>query len=106
MLPYDPTILSAIQSSPKSIPRVIQTLHAIDEICADEDGLKWFNWLYLQVTQAVEVRCAAGGFSDAAWLAELDVQFAVIYLSALKGSLSGESVSACWQVLFENRQRT
>ena len=28
------------------------------------DGLKWFNWLYLQVTQAVEARVGAGAFHD------------------------------------------
>jgi hypothetical protein len=48
----------------------------------DGDGLKWFNWLYLQVTQAVEARVASGGFADPAWLAQLDVQFAHLYFSA------------------------
>jgi hypothetical protein len=76
---------------------------AIEAACADTDGLKWFNWLYLQVTQAVEARVAAGGFTDPAWLAELDVQFARLYFSALKLSLAGGDPPGCWRVLFQGR---
>ena len=76
MFPYDATLLAAVQAAPQSIPDVLQTLQTIGATCVDADGLKWFNWLYLQVTQAVEARVAAGGFTDPAWLAQLDVQFA------------------------------
>ena len=76
MFPYDATLLNAIQAAPRSISDVLQTLQTIGATCADTDGLKWFNWLYLEVTQAVEARVAAGGFTDSAWLAQLDVQFA------------------------------
>jgi hypothetical protein len=103
MFPCDPALLGFVQTLPKTIPDVLQTLHSIDTTCADNDGLKWFNWLYLQVTQAVETRVAAGGFADPAWLAELDVQFAGLYFSALKSSLSGETTPGCWQVLFDSR---
>jgi hypothetical protein len=82
---------------------VLQILRTIDAACAGGDGLKWFNWLYLQVTQAVEARVAAGGFRDPAWLAELDIQFARLYFSALKSSLSGQAPPACWRVLFSSR---
>jgi hypothetical protein len=57
------------------------------------------------VTQAVEARVAAGGFTGPEWLAQLDVQFARLYFSALKSSLSGETTSACWQVLFDSRNQ-
>ena len=103
MFPYDATLLNGLQTVPQSISDVLRTLQYIGATCADADGLRWFNWLYLQVTQAVEARVAAGGFTDSAWLAQLDVQFARLYFSALRSSLSGEATSACWQVLFEGR---
>jgi len=67
--------------------------------------LKWFNWLYLQVTQAVEARVADGGFADNPWLAQLDVEFAGLYFSALQSWLSGQATPACWQVLFAGRSQ-
>jgi Family of unknown function (DUF5995) len=103
MFPYDEVLLATVQGTPKSISDVLQTLQTIESTCADTDGLKWFNWLYLQVTQAVEARVASGGFTDSAWLAELDVQFASLYFSALKSSLSGQPAPECWQVLFDSR---
>jgi hypothetical protein len=79
-------------------------MEAIDGICMDTDGLKWFNWLYLQVTRAVEARVAANGFQDPEWLAALDVEFAGLYFGALKAALSGVgSVPDCWQVLLDRR---
>jgi len=105
MFPYDATLLATVQAVPQSIPDVLRTLQAIDTNCVDGDGLKWFNGLYLQVTQAVETRVASGGFTDPAWLAELDVQFAGLYFSALKSSLSGQATPSCWQVVFDSRDR-
>jgi hypothetical protein len=105
MFPYDPQILAAVQTPPQSIADVLRIMQNIGNTCSDLDGLKWFNWLYLQVTQAVEARVSAGGFTDGAWLAELDVQFARLYFGALESSLSGETAPACWQALFERRDR-
>jgi len=103
MFPYDPEILAALLTPPKSVADVIRIMLDIEATCSDCDGLKWFNWLYLQVTQAVEARISSGGFADAAWLAELDVQFACLYFGALSTALSGRKAPDCWQVLFESR---
>ena len=105
MFPYDATLLASVQAPAQSIPDVLHTLQLIDATCVDSDGLKWFNWLYLQVTQAVDARVASRGFTDPAWLAQLDVQFARLYFSALKSSLSGELLPACWQVLLNRRDQ-
>jgi hypothetical protein len=105
MFPYDPALLAAVQATPQSINDVLQILHTIDSTCVDADGLKWFNWLYLQVTEAVQTRVAAAGFADPAWLAQLDVQFAPLYFSALKSSLSGQPTSTCWQIVFNSRNQ-
>ncbi|HUS04813.1 MAG TPA: DUF5995 family protein [Bryobacteraceae bacterium] len=105
MFPYDPVLLAAVEAAPQTIADVVQTMQTIEATCSDGDGLKWFNWLYLQVTQAVETRVAAAGFSDPSWLAKLDVQFARLYFSALKSSLSGRPAPSCWQTLFRNRNQ-
>ena len=76
MFPYDPAILVAVENAPQTIPDVLQGLQTIDGLCLNEDGLRWFNALYLAVTHAVENRVNGGGFTDPAWLAQLDVQFA------------------------------
>jgi hypothetical protein len=54
MFPYDAAILSAVQASPQSVDDVIHILETIESTCNDADGLKWFNWLYLGVTRAVQ----------------------------------------------------
>ena len=105
MFPYDPTLLKAVQSVPDSVADVLSIMQNIEATCVDGDGLKWFNWLYLQVTAAVEARIAAGGFADPAWLAELDVQFARLYFGALASSLSGQPTPGCWQALFQRRNQ-
>jgi len=106
MFPYDAQLLASLQDPPASIADVLATMQAIDARTVDGDGLKWFNWLYYQVTKAVEDRVDAGGFSDAAFLAELDVQFAQLYFNALKDSLSDASLPDCWQALFTRRDDT
>lgn len=106
MFPYDEQLLAILEVPPASIADVLATMRAIDALTVNTDGLKWFNWLYFQVTQAVETRVSAGGFADAAFLSELDVQFAQLYFNALKNSLSGAALSDCWQTLFAQRNQT
>ncbi len=106
MFAYDPTLQAAVTVNPESIDDVVRTMQVIDETCIDGDGLKWFNELYLQVTQAVQGRIASGGLSDPQWLAGLDVQFARLYFGALASSLSGQAAPNCWQVVFNNRNQT
>jgi hypothetical protein len=105
MFPYDQALLKAVQSVPDSVADVLAIMQNIEATCVDGDGLKWFNWLYLQVTAAVEARIGAGGFADPAWLAELDVQFARLYFGALASSLSGQTTPGCWQSLFRSRSQ-
>jgi len=103
MYPYDPAILAAVQSPPQTIPDVLQGLQTIDGLCVEEDGLKWFNELYLTVTRTVQNRVNAGGFSDPAWLAQLDVQFARLYFGAVRAALSNAPCPDCWAAMFSVR---
>ena len=106
MFPYDSQLLAILQTPPASIADVLATMGAVDSLTVNGDGLKWFNWLYFQVTQAVEARVASGGFTDAVFLSELDVQFAQLYFNALRNFLSKAALPDCWQALFTQRNQT
>ena len=112
MFPYDPSLLAAVQTTPQSIPDVIQVMQTIDATCIPGDGLKWFNWLYLNVTQTVQARVNItdptdpNRFADPAWIAALDVAFARYYFAAIQSSLSGATTPGCWQALFAVRNQT
>ncbi|HZS55019.1 MAG TPA: DUF5995 family protein [Bryobacteraceae bacterium] len=104
MFPYDDAISTAVRHPSQSISDVLQTMRIVDNACVATDGLKWFNWLYFRVTQAVEERINSGGFTDPQWLSLLDVQFANFYFNALKTALAGSPAPGCWQALFSVRR--
>jgi len=106
MFPYDPALLGAVSSTPQSIAEVVAILEAIEEICEDGDGLKWFNWLYLQVTLAVKARVETSGFLNPPWMAELDVAFAGYYFAAIRAALGSGSAPGCWQAFFDRRNQS
>lgn len=103
MFPYDPALVAAVRSPLTSIAEVFQTMQTIDSTCVDADGLKWFNWLYMSVTQAVETKVNGGAFQDSVWITELDIQFAKLYFSAVETALSAGTCPGCWKVLFGSR---
>jgi hypothetical protein len=76
---------------------------ALDAALGTSDGLKWFNMLYLQVTQRVYGGPVTQTWNDPAWLEGLDVVFANRYFAALCGYLQHEPVASSWQALFESR---
>jgi hypothetical protein len=87
-----------------TIADAVATMTAIDGVLAPNDGLKWFNQLYLDVTTKVDTAPPPGGWQDAAWLTRLDVVFAGFYFAAIKGWIAnGGSVPSSWQALFEAR---
>lgn len=105
MFPYDSVLAAAVAAVPQSVPDVVAILQTIDSTCADTDGLKWFNGLYLEVTDAVRARINSGGFSDPAWIALLDVRFAGFYFAAIRAAFSGGSAPGCWQSVFNVRNQ-
>lgn len=68
-----------------SIDDVLTVLQGLDRVLPHTDGLKWFNLLYLKVTEGVRHRPPAEGWEDAHWLGQLDVDFAKLYFGALAG---------------------
>jgi Family of unknown function (DUF5995) len=68
---------------PATIDEVIAQMVHLDANLDANDGLKWFNLLYLNVTRAVKVAPPTGGWADPDWLTRLDVIFADFYFQAL-----------------------
>jgi hypothetical protein len=91
--------------APETIADVIARMQAIDALLPVNDGLKWFNRLYLMVTQQVDLHPPGGAWQSPDWLTRLDVVFAGLYFTAVAGSLGGNSVPSAWSALFEARYR-
>ena len=92
-------------SVPSTISDVIARMQAIDALLPVEDGLKWFNRLYLMVTRQVDLQPPHGGWQNPVWLIRLDVVFAGFYFKAIGDFLGGSSVPSAWSALFETRHR-
>jgi Family of unknown function (DUF5995) len=87
-----------------AIADVIAVMQAIDQLLPQNDGLKWFNLLYLKVTQEIDGQSPANVWRDPAWLTHLDVVFAGWYFRALTGWLQGsDDVPGSWRALLESR---
>lgn len=87
-----------------AIADVTKRMEAIDGALPSSDGLKWFNLLYLKVTQQVDTQPPPGGWQDSLWLTRLDVVFAQFYFSAVISWLqSSANVPSSWKALFEAR---
>jgi len=87
-----------------TIGEVIQVMQGLDHLLLSNDGLKWFNLLYLHVTQAVYEKPPPGGWHDQKWLTQLDITFAQLYFDALVSSCNDPTkVPRAWMALFEAR---
>src|SRR5688572_9188649 len=90
----------------RTIDDVIAVMRRIDAILPDADGVKWFNFLYLRVTESVKNQPPVGGWEDAKWLERLDVIFANLYFDALVAwARDRKHAARSWRALFEVRAR-
>src|SRR6185295_7578724 len=93
-----------VRAPANSIEDAIAIMNAIDESLPDDDGVKWFNRLYLRVTVSVGAAVGSAKFNDPAFLTKLDVVFANLYFSALAAALTDVgSAPSAWRPLFEAR---
>jgi uncharacterized protein DUF5995 len=89
-----------------TIDDVITVMQGLDRVLFNGDGLKWFNLLYLKVTEAVRDNPAAGKWENPNWLERLDVVFAKLYFAAIANWQSERrNVARAWVPLFEARPR-
>lgn len=102
--PADQALQAVVTAAdPDSITDVIARMEAIDAALPNNDGLKWFNRMYLTVTQQVDLKPPGGAWQDPQWLLGLDVVFARYYFGAIRGYLAGTGVPSSWSALFEAR---
>jgi len=94
-------------AKPTTIDGAIDWMTRFDAGLPDNDGLKWFNWLYLLVTKSVRNQPPAPAWKHPQWLNRLDVVFANMYFHAVEVELTGAGVvPKSWKVLFEARNRS
>jgi hypothetical protein len=92
--------------APATMDQVIARMKQMDALLPDDDGLKWFNRLYLMVTESVRNEPPVQ-WKKPQWLAALDVDFANFYFDAVRAHVNGDGkVPKAWSALFEARQRT
>lgn len=93
-------------SAVNSIEDVISVMRGLDDVLQNGDGLKWFNLLYLRVTEGVRDSPPAEGWENQQYVERLAVIFAGLYFSAIASwQRDHESVVRSWSPLFKSRQK-
>ena len=88
---------------------VVARLEAMDAQLTDDDGVKWFNRLYLETTRHVAAFDESGAQAAPGFLEQLDVAFADAYFAALAAAgdaveLPGDYPFHAWKPFFEARR--
>ena len=99
------TLTRILEAAPvRSVEEAIALMTRIDGFLPDSDGVKWFNRLYLRVTENVAAALTDTQFQDPAFLTTLDVVFANLYFSALAAGLTSvDDAPAAWRPLLRAR---
>ena len=92
-----------------TVADVLDRMEKIEGQLGPDDGVRWFNRLYLEVTQRVAVYDESGPQAAPGFLAQLDVAFADLYFSALDAAGAGAPPDdfpyRAWKPLFDARGR-
>ena len=89
-----------------NLDNVIEVMRGLDGLLQNHDGLKWFNLLYLKVTESVRDGPPAEGWENQHYLERLAVRFAGLYFSAIASwERDHDSVARSWAPLFRFRLR-
>jgi hypothetical protein len=95
-------------SLPTTVDGVLERLRDIDSSLPRGDGVAVFNRMYLTVTERIAQVIADSArrtvrFEGAEVMADLDVRFANLWISAYDDAHAGRRVPAAWRPLFEAR---
>jgi hypothetical protein len=103
----DQDLAQLIRSSTiETVDDVIAVMRGLDSELANDDGLKWFNLLYLKVTEAVGTQPKTVQWENRQWLELLDVNFARLYFAALcDWQRNRDRVARAWLPLLQSRAR-
>jgi hypothetical protein len=106
MLSLDEQLAQIVARPVTTIGDVIVALQTMDALLPNDDGLKWFNLLYLKVSEGVRDHPPPAGWETPQWLERLDVLFANLYFDAiLKWEQDPTKAARSWAPLFESRRR-
>jgi hypothetical protein len=95
-------VLTSLIGNVRTIEDVLAVMRAIEAALPASDGVRWFNLLYLRVTEAVQAHAAS--WADWPFLQQLDVTFAKLYFDAIATWESSPAGTArSWQPLFQGR---
>lgn len=86
-----------------SIRGVIERMRAIDTHLPEDDGVAYFNRMYLRVTEDVGHAVDRHAFEAKAFLDQLDVRFANLFFAAFDADARGETGPSAWAPLFSCR---
>src|SRR5262245_34313580 len=96
-------MLAATIGTIRTIEDVTTALRNIDGALPDGDGLKWFNFLYLKVTEAVGEEDS--NWQDREFLRRLDVRFAQLYFDAIVNWEGDQArTPRAWRPLLRSRR--
>lgn len=103
-LGWGPTLRRMPVGNAETIDEVVAKLQTLERKIGVEDGVHWFNRLYLEVTVGVrEFVRHPGNLQAPPFLEDLDVFFGNAYFAALDASESGGAPARAWAPLFEAR---
>jgi hypothetical protein len=103
--PKRETLTSLLTRKIQTTGDVLSVMRGLDALLEPTDGLKWFNLLYIIVTEHVEQESRTKPWSDSVWLERLDVVFANLYFGALSSWMQNPGTSPhAWRPLFQARQ--
>jgi hypothetical protein len=93
-----------------TIGDVLVRMDALEASLGPEDGVRWFNRLYLEVTRRVAAYDKDGPQASPGFLERLDVAFADLYFTALDAAGSAATLPDsypyhAWKPLFAARRR-
>ena len=95
-------MLAPLIGTVKTVDDVVSTMQAIDGTLPDTDGVKWFNLLYLSVTETV--RGDRNQWEDWPFLSRFDVTFATLYFDAIVSwEQDRRNTPHAWRPLFKLR---
>jgi hypothetical protein len=89
---------------------VLKRMRALDKRLRPDDGVRWFNRLYLEVTERVAAELDKAAGKRPTFLERLDVVFANAYFEALDAAGASSKLPKsyphhAWKPLFESRSR-
>jgi hypothetical protein len=89
---------------PSTIDEVIARMRAADTRLPHDDGVAWFNRMYLAITEEVKAAVTDSDFQDPVFLGRLDVIFANLYFAAIEHyEQQPESCPRSWAPLMQSR---